>query len=270
MSKIPKISIVTPSFNQAKFLEQTILSIINQDYPDLEYIIIDGGSTDGSVEIIRKYEEYLTYWVSEKDNGQANAINKGFAMCTGDVLNWINSDDRLKPGALKSVAEIVRAHPDAGAWVGSCKLVDEKGVLLRTNKPRGLTRDKMAGWGNTGHFFQPSCFIARKAWDKYGPLDESLYCCFDLDLYLKIAKDYKFHGVNKVWSEATIHREAKTSARIPLLRAERHIVQARHGYESLAIKNIERAEMIAMKVEKVLKLLKLGKRGLRKILNGVR
>ena len=92
----PKISIVTPSFNHAQFLEETILSVISQNYPDLEYIIIDGGSTDGSVEIIKKYEQYLTYWISEPDNGQSDALNKGFTRATGDIYGWLNSDDLYK------------------------------------------------------------------------------------------------------------------------------------------------------------------------------
>jgi GT2 family glycosyltransferase len=113
MIDLPKISIVTPSFNQGKFLEKTILSVLEQGYPNLEYIIIDGGSTDNSVEIIRKYENRLAYWVSEPDCGQSNAINKGFERATGEILGWLNSDDWYHPGALKAVAEVFRVHPNA-------------------------------------------------------------------------------------------------------------------------------------------------------------
>jgi glycosyltransferase involved in cell wall biosynthesis len=113
-SELPKISIVTPSFNQGRFIEKTILSVIEQDYPNLEYIIIDGGSTDESVEIIKKYEKHLAYWVSEPDRGQSHAINKGFERATGEIFGWLNSDDWYHPGALKALAEAFAANPEAG------------------------------------------------------------------------------------------------------------------------------------------------------------
>ena len=250
MKEFPKISIITPSYNQEQFLESTILSILDQNYPNLEYVIIDGGSTDKSVDIIRKHEKHLKYWISEKDNGQTEAINKGFSMCTGDVLNWINSDDRLKPDALLSLAEAVEAHPNAGAWVSGCDLVEEEGKYIKTVTPRGLTKDAMADWGSKGHFFQPACFFSRKVWKKFGPLDEGLHYCFDLDFYLKIIDEFDFHGIDAIWAEATIHKDAKTTAFVPSLRAERYIVQARHGYENLAIMYIKKAEELSAKVEK--------------------
>src|SRR5215204_5758135 len=109
---LPKISIVTPSYNQAEFIEETILSVINQNYPNLEYIVIDGGSTDGSVEIIKKYEQYFSYWVSEPDKGHADALNKGFAKATGEVMAWINSDDKYFPWTFATVAEVYSQFPE--------------------------------------------------------------------------------------------------------------------------------------------------------------
>lgn len=124
-NELPKISIVTPSFNQGKYLEKTILSVLEQDYPNLEYIIIDGGSTDNSVEIIKKYEKHLAYWVSEPDRGQSHAINKGFGHATGEILGWLNSDDYYAPGAPQAIAEAFLANPDVGAIVGAGEFLFE-------------------------------------------------------------------------------------------------------------------------------------------------
>ena len=127
----PKISIVTPSYNQAQFLERTILSVLNQNYPNLEYIIIDGGSTDGSVEIIKKYEKYLAYWISEKDKGQAHAINKGFEKATGELVGWQNSDDIYLPNAFYKVVEIFREKPDYDVYFGNIYFIDESDSIIR-------------------------------------------------------------------------------------------------------------------------------------------
>ena len=130
MSKLPKISIVTPSLNQAKFLEKTIQSVLAQNYSDLEYIIIDGGSTDGSVEIIKKYQDKIAYWVSEKDRGQSHGINKGFALATGDIFAWLNSDDTYMPGALHTVAEYFSKDSDLDFLYGDVNLINEKSIIL--------------------------------------------------------------------------------------------------------------------------------------------
>ena len=127
----PRISIVTPSYNQAEFLEKTILSILNQNYPNLEYIIIDGVSTDGSVEIIKKYERYLAYWISERDNGQADAINKGFKIATGDFIAWQNSDDVYLPGSFFKVIEKFEKYPNPDIVFGNVYLINESDEILK-------------------------------------------------------------------------------------------------------------------------------------------
>lgn len=130
MPSLPKISIVTPSYNQAQFLEETILSVLKQDYPNLEYIIMDGGSTDGSVDIIRKYEDKLAYWVSKPDKGQADAIYRGFEKSTGEILGWINSDDYYLPGAFNAVGRFFQLKPTTKFLVGNVLIVDSKGKFI--------------------------------------------------------------------------------------------------------------------------------------------
>ena len=132
---LPKLSIITPSLNQGKFLEETIPSVLNQNYPNLEYVIIDGGSTDNSVAIIKRYEKHLTYWISEQDNGQADAINKGFEKTTGDIINWINSDDLLAADSLNSLTKEIRKNPNADFYFGDYLIIDKNGRELFSRKP---------------------------------------------------------------------------------------------------------------------------------------
>ena len=225
---VPKISIVTPSLNQGKYLEKTILSVLNQNYPNLEYIIIDGGSTDNSVDIIRKYEKQLTYWVSEPDRGQSHAINKGFALSTGVLLGWLNSDDNLSAGALKAVAERYLNDTTVGAIVGAGQLVNEKGDLLNHSSSFDITIETLYHWLTRG-FWQPSCFITRKAWENCGPLDESLHFAMDLDLWFRIVRLYRFSRTGAMLSTSLKHSKAKTTAHSYLTRLEITAVVAKFG-----------------------------------------
>jgi len=212
MMKAPKFSIVTPSFNQGEFLEETIQSVLDQNYPDLEYILIDGGSNDNSVDVIRKYEKYLTFWVSEKDRGQSHAINKGFSRATGDIYSWLNSDDRLEAGALGLVTKMACEYPDAGAFVGHGRKVDISGNTTYYKKPDGLTFEGFCGWLDDGNFMQPSCFFRRSAWEAAGPLDEDIHIAMDVDLWLRMAKKVEFKSIDTLLSSATDHKDAKTRA----------------------------------------------------------
>ncbi len=184
-SEWPKISVVTPSYNQAQFIEETIRSVLLQNYPNLEYIIIDGSSTDKSVEIIRKYEKYITCWVSEKDRGQSHAINKGFAKSSGDILCWINSDDLLKPGALKFVA---RSFPDISipSWlIGSSEIIDSTGKSIKLRTPENVALERALMW-NENWFAQQSTFWTRPMWNAVSKIDESLHYAMDFALWLKM------------------------------------------------------------------------------------
>ena len=230
----PRITIVTPSSNQAEFLEATMRSVLLQGYSNLEYFVMDGNSTDNSCDVIRKYETWVTDWVSESDRGQSHAINKGLAKGTGRILSWLNSDDLLMPGALQAVAKLAEKNPQATAWIGQCHRIDPQGWLLTTVVPRGLTRDKLADWGHRGWFYQPSCFFSATAWHKVGPIDESLHFALDLDLWLRLVGAGEFASMRHVLSAATIHPRAKTQAQRAAMHKEIRLVQRKHGYVRIA------------------------------------
>lgn len=179
----PLISIVTPSFNQSQYLESTIRSVLLQGYPRLEYIIIDGGSTDGSVDIIRKYEPWLTYWVSEKDEGQAHAINKGFERAEGDIFAWLNSDDQYCRDALQRVAEIFLENPDLDLVYGDCEMINGADRVIDSIMSRpGDLGDLLA----RDFIPQPSAFFRRRAWEAVVGLDTTLLYILDFDLWIRM------------------------------------------------------------------------------------
>lgn len=181
----PKISIVTPSYNQAQFLEKTLLSVLNQNYPNLEYIIIDGGSTDGSVEIIKKYEKYLAYWVSEPDRGPAHAINKGFKRATGDIYAWIGSDDLYLPDVCLRISKIFVCNPSL--VYGNAYAIDRHGDILFEIRQVKYTRLFTKNILKAGFFsvLQPSIFWKSSVFKSIGGLDESLKVAFDNDVIIK-------------------------------------------------------------------------------------
>jgi hypothetical protein len=185
----PLISLVTPSFNQAKFLEETILSIRDQDYKFVEHIVIDGGSTDGSCEILEKYSDSLKFWVSEPDEGQAHAINKGLRHCSGQIFNWINSDDLLLPGALTTIAEAWRQHP-GHVLVGDTLILDSINGGSTYIKHRGVTLENMIRiWeGGRMNWVQPGTFLPLDLLTRVGPIDQTLRYTFDRDLMCRILR----------------------------------------------------------------------------------
>lgn len=211
-SSPPKISIITPSFNQAEFLERTLCSILDQGYPDLEYIVIDGGSTDGSVDIIRRYESQLAYWVSEKDRGQAHAINKGLQRATGEWVAWQNSDDTFYPGSFCQLAETALKNPSADLIIGNMNLIDREDRILRDIKYvrptyRGLLAEGMV-------LTNQAAFWRRCVHEKIGYLDEDLDCGFDYEWFLRLLQDERQAAhVNAAWGALRMHEETKTSRR---------------------------------------------------------
>jgi glycosyltransferase involved in cell wall biosynthesis len=205
---LPKISIVTPSFNQALFLEKTICSVLDQGYPNLEYIIIDGGSTDGSQEIIRRYEARLTYWVSERDLGQTDAINKGFDRATGEIYAWLNSDDTYQPGALEEAAEFMRLNPAIGMVYGSAMYIDEEDRPIarypaRNTDLRGLRR-------GVNTISQQAMFFRSTLWRMVRPLDSTFYYAMDYDLWVRIASLSPILWHDRYWANFRLQEGSKS------------------------------------------------------------
>lgn len=206
-----KISIITPSYNQGEFIERTIQSVLAQDYLNLEYIIIDGNSADNSVEIIKKYEDKLTYWVSEPDKGQTDAINKGFEIATGDIVAWLNSDDTYEPGALETISKVFLKYPDIDLIYGDCNIIDKK--------------DKIIGKMDGGYFShkknllnlictipQPATFFRRKILNEIGYLDSNLNFSMDFEYWVRASsKGIKMKHISNKIANFRWYQETKSS-----------------------------------------------------------
>jgi glycosyltransferase involved in cell wall biosynthesis len=224
--RYPKISVVTPSYNQGQYLEDTIHSVLGQGYPNLEYIIIDGGSTDDSVAVIKKHEKYLTYWVSERDGGQAEAINKGFARATGDILGWLNSDDCYLPGTLAYVARQLDAPPPRIVF-GNCVHLTEDTDLAEGSHVKHFSQ--RYDLSLTDYIIQPSSFWTRSAWETVGPLNDAMHYAFDWEWFLRAkTAGVAFTALDRYLSIYRIHRDHKTGTGGDKRRAEIRSVIARY------------------------------------------
>jgi glycosyltransferase involved in cell wall biosynthesis len=208
MKSNPLVTIVTPSFNQASFLEATIKSILGQTYPNIEYIIMDGGSTDGSLEIIKRYQKNLAHWVSEKDRGQTDAVNKGFALARGEILAWLNSDDTLLPDAIEEAVQFLQEHPEIGLVYGDANYIDENSRVIG-RFPAAQTDLKRLQRGYV-HIPQQASFFRKSIWDQVGPLDPEFFFAMDYDLWVGIARQAEIRYLPRVWANFRLHRDAKT------------------------------------------------------------
>jgi glycosyltransferase involved in cell wall biosynthesis len=233
IASYPTLSIITPSFNQAAFLPQTLDSVLNQKYPKLEYIVIDGGSTDGSREIIERYSSRLTFWVSEKDRGQVHALNKGLERATGDWVGWQNSDDFYLPGAFESFAVATQRHPDADIVVADIVLVDEAGVPIRDVRYVKPTYESVFAEGML--LANQAAFWRRSLHERVGFLDERYTCSFDYDWFMRLLKYGRAVHVRKHWGCFRYHDQSKTSVLAERFAKENLAIRGGHAPSGLSV-----------------------------------
>jgi glycosyltransferase involved in cell wall biosynthesis len=203
------VSIVTPSYNQGRFLERTIQSVLGQEYPKIQYLIIDGGSTDDSVEIIKRYKRRIDYWVSQKDNGQTDAINEGFARAKGEILAWINSDDTFNPLAVSQAVAFLQNNPEYAGVYADADFIDENDRKIGRFPAAQTTYVKLRQ--GFVHIPQQTFFFQKSFWDKIAPLDTTFNFAMDYDLWVRLAKlaPLKYlHG--KKWANFRLHSDSKT------------------------------------------------------------
>lgn len=225
----PTISVITPSFNQAGFLERTIRSVLDQNYPNLEYIIVDGGSTDGSLEIIRKYEERLAWWCSEPDGGQSDALNKGFGRATGEIVGWLNSDDLYCPGALGKVGRYLDCHPEVDAVHGSLYIIDGEDRLLDAywSGPFGLAQATYIFHVGL-NFHQQTLFWRRELLERAGTIDRTLRFSMDRDFIIRLLMNGRFGALRGYLGAFRVHDQAKSSTILEVSVAEDRMIYDRY------------------------------------------
>jgi glycosyltransferase involved in cell wall biosynthesis len=212
-SSWPRLSVVMPSYNQSQYIEESIRSVVLQGYPALEFIIIDGGSTDGSVDVIKKYEPCLAYWVSERDRGQSHAINKGIGRATGEILFWLNSDDLCLPGAFARAAEAFRAHPDQRLVIGQARVIDEKGAVTGELRSRFTTWEELVT-NPRNSVRQIGTFFARALFDELGLIDESLHIAMDTELLVRFTQSHAPFILEDYLAAYRTQPDAKTSSQL--------------------------------------------------------
>jgi len=205
----PRVTIVTPSLNQGEFIEETIRSVLLQDYAELDYIVVDGGSHDGTVDILRRYERWL-FWLSEPDGGQSEAINKGLRMATGEILAYLNSDDTYCPGCVSAIATVFESRRAVGLAYGDCQVIDEQGRELGYLPRHGFSLKRMI---ERGEFLpQQAVFWRRGAMEKVGPFDESLHYAMDFEFFIRVGRAFPVEYVPTLLARFRMHSSSKTTS----------------------------------------------------------
>jgi glycosyltransferase involved in cell wall biosynthesis len=240
----PRLTVVTPSFNQSGYIEETIRSVLLQGYPDLEYIVMDGGSTDGSVEIIRKYEKHLAYWTSEKDQGASDAIRKGFERATGSIFAYLNSDDLYVPGVIHDLVNRLQTTR-ADVVYGNAYWIDQEGRILAERRQTPFSR--LAYLYGAADLQQPATFWTSRIYREAGGMDGSFHCAFDTDLFARfVAKGGKFSHLRRFVAKCRLHASQKTEVFFETSKRETATIRARYtavplrSFEGVLLRNFGR------------------------------
>ncbi len=234
----PRITVVTPSFNQASYLEQALTSVLGQNYPNTEYIVMDGGSTDGSVEIIRKFAPKLAHWRSARDGGQSDAIADGFRLGAGEILGWLNSDDLLRPGALARIAEEFQRFPAAAVVYGERDYIDECGNVVGHYRPPSVLAKF---YFSLGQWLPQECtFFRRSAYDRVGGLDTSLHFCMDFSLFVRLRECTRFRRIAGTLGAMRLHEKSKTATASDVCVREAARIRLEHGVPQISHRLLQR------------------------------
>jgi glycosyltransferase involved in cell wall biosynthesis len=220
------VSIITPSYNQGRYIEETIQSVLNQDYPSLEYVVVDGGSSDNTIEILKQYAGRLT-WISERDRGQADAINKGFRMAKGEIVAWLNSDDTYLPGAIRKAVRYLTAHPEVGMLYGEGYHIDEGGEVIERYYTEPFDYRRLS---EVCFICQPTVFMRAEVIQAAGPLDITLHYCLDYEYWMRIAKRFRIGYLDEYLANSRLHADTKTlSKRMEVHQEILQVVRRHYG-----------------------------------------